>query len=830
MSLDDVLESPRLMMKLSFPPVMLQLMEEACKPEPDFAVLGKIISMDPALSTTILNLVNSPFYGLSQEITDFKRAAVVLGTRELLNLAVTVTYQKHICANLQNDDYKVYHDWMLTVWGAISAQLIASRICPEQADKVYLCCLLKDISLLFLRCAAPGELPDEISKDSVTRSSPGQTEAENDIWGMNHGALSQLLLTRWKMNNLDCPALQHHHALDEIDSFDSPTQAMILATRWAEMELGNSTTPFNVLQFEVQLQRSLDMDEEAIEGFREVCRTKFQSMLKILGISESGGDAHFYNYSIKSLQSSYFLSLELLTAEGGVDSIARIIGRHLKLSWDITGWELALKSPHTDKYRFYRVADGEDLEVVVSNCPMDEIPWQRRGSGNAEDIFSRNVLFGRFRFDPKLLPAADRKSLKLYFRFIGQAYEHYCAKQHLLEDRAEILETLPLGVASLDSQGDLIDMNEEMVRLLGGASISGTKNFNELFKLGLGSGMGASWAAFLSDESRKSFSKIVCVSLRTGGMPRDACLYVSAYKQERGGEKLVSVVMEDIREMSESQIQALKQRDFLEGLVDSMRDVVLTVDKRGHITYASSRFSKIFLGRNIFEIASPSETYTGHWGPDMFGREKTVVEVLLKRTETSGRPFEFVISKLAGPGEKSLIVARDLTAIRRLEDRLKRQAVFDGLTDLFNHTQFNTLLAREINRSKRTGRPVGLLFFDLDGFKTVNDTEGHQVGDEVLRGVGDILRNELRSGMDFPCRYGGDEFGIIVTEVRAETLEKIGNRIRLRVEKKFSGKVTISGGLTVLKEGDTSDVMLNRADKATYEAKNLGGNVLVWAE
>lgn len=92
------------------------------------------------------------------------------------------------------------------------------------------------------------------------------------------------------------------------------------------------------------------------------------------------------------------------------------------------------------------------------------------------------------------------------------------------------------------------------------------------------------------------------------------------------------------------------------------------------------------------------------------------------------------------------------------------------------------------------------------------------------------MRNELRSGMDFPCRYGGDEFGVIVTEVRSEALENIGNRIRFQVEKKFSGKVTISGGLTVLKEGDTSTDMLSRADKATYEAKDLGGNVLVWAK
>ncbi|WP_320007542.1 diguanylate cyclase [Maridesulfovibrio sp.] len=522
------------------------------------------------------------------------------------------------------------------------------------------------------------------------------------------------------------------------------------------------------------------------------------------------------------------MSLELLSAEGGMDSIARTIGRHLKLNWDLTSWELTLKSPHTDKYKLYRVNKGENLELVATNCPADKIPWQRRSKG--DDIISRDIHFGNFRFDEQKMRTEDRDSLNLYFRFIGQAYEHYYAKQHLVEGRAETLESLPLGIASLDSQGDIIDMNEEMSRLLGGATISGAKQFSELFKIGLGSSIGNSWDEFLEDDSKKSFSKIICASLRTGGVPRDACLYVSAYKQERDEEELVTLIMEDIREISESQIQALKQRDFLEGLVDSMRDVVLTVDKRGNIHYASSRFSKIFLGRNIFDIATPSDTFTGRWGPELFEKKKTIVEVLLKRTETSGRPFEFGISKLAGPGEKSLIVARDLTAIRRLEEKLKRQAVFDGLTDLYNHTQFNSLMVREIKRSIRTGRPVGLLFFDLDGFKAVNDNEGHQVGDEVLKAVGEILRNELRSGMDFPCRYGGDEFGVIVTEVRPEALEKIGNRIRLRVEKKFSGKVTISGGLTVLKEGDTSTSMLSRADKATYEAKDLGGNVLVWAK
>ncbi|MBI9109810.1 HDOD domain-containing protein [Maridesulfovibrio ferrireducens] len=827
MSLDEILESPRLMMKLSFPPVMLQLMEEAAKPEPDFSVLGKIISMDPALSTTILNLVNSPFYGLSQEVSDLKRAAIVLGTRELLNLAVTVSFQKHISDHLEKQDYKIYSDWMLTVWGAISAQLIASRICPEYADKMYLCCLLKDISLLFLRCAAPDEIPEMFSNDSVTRSYSGQAEAENDSWGMTHGALSQLLLSRWKLKTLECPSILHHHSLEELDSFDLPTQAVILGTKWAEMELGNSSAPFNVLQFEVQLQNALDMDEETIEDFRSVCRTKFQSMLNTLGMDEGGSGTHFYNHSIKTLQASYFMSLELLTAEGGVDSISRIIGRHVKLNWDINEWELVLKSPDFDKYYLYRVGES-GLERVFSQVDKKDLKWTVRADGIT--ISSRGVFLGEFRCLCPGLSESEKNDLKLYFRFIGQAYEHYSLRQHLLEGRAVTLETLPLGIARLDIQGSVLDMNDEMVRIIGGTGISGAKEFSELFNMGVGAGLGKGWAEFLADNSKTSFSKILCVRLRTGGIPRDACLYISAYKQKSGEDWLISVIMEDVREISETQIQALKQKDFLEGLIDSMRDVVFTVDVRGNIHYVSSRYSKIFLGRNLFDIATPSGAFTGRWGPELFEQPKSVVEVLMKRTDSTGLPFELVISKLEGAGEKYLIVARDMTAIRRLEEKLKKQAVFDGLTELFNHTQFNTMLGREITRSKRTGRPVGILFFDLDGFKKVNDTEGHQAGDDVLKSVAVILKEELRAGMDFPCRYGGDEFGVIVTEVRPESLEMIGNRIRMKIETKFSGRVTISGGMTVYEDGDSPVSMLKRADTAAYDAKDLGGNLLKWAK
>ena len=84
--------------------------------------------------------------------------------------------------------------------------------------------------------------------------------------------------------------------------------------------------------------------------------------------------------------------------------------------------------------------------------------------------------------------------------------------------------------------------------------------------------------------------------------------------------------------------------------------------------------------------------------------------------------------------------------------------------------------------------------------------------------------------MDFPCRYGGDEFAVIVTEIEAGYLQTIGERLRSAIADQFSGKLTISAGLTIIGENDTPDNILNRADMAAYQAKASGGNTIVWAK
>jgi len=119
-----------------------------------------------------------------------------------------------------------------------------------------------------------------------------------------------------------------------------------------------------------------------------------------------------------------------------------------------------------------------------------------------------------------------------------------------------------------------------------------------------------------------------------------------------------------------------------------------------------------------------------------------------------------------------------------------------------------------------------MVFFDLDKFKAVNDTQGHLAGDAVLRGVGAMLLRQVRQGMDYPCRYGGDEFVVIVTEVDQERLRAIGQRMLTDVRELFKGLVTISAGASMLRADDTPETLLGRVDNLAYTSKTAGGDTL----
>jgi len=164
--------------------------------------------------------------------------------------------------------------------------------------------------------------------------------------------------------------------------------------------------------------------------------------------------------------------------------------------------------------------------------------------------------------------------------------------------------------------------------------------------------------------------------------------------------------------------------------------------------------------------------------------------------------------------------------IEEKNKELEKLATTDKLTNLYNRRKIEELLEFEINRSERFNHNFGLAIVDIDKFKEVNDTYGHQVGDKVLKELADIL-NTNRRKTDFVGRYGGEEFVIICPESDVQGVIKLMETFKEKIcNYKFS-KVenkTASFGVTMSQRGDTIESILKRADDALYQAKDNGRN------
>jgi len=162
--------------------------------------------------------------------------------------------------------------------------------------------------------------------------------------------------------------------------------------------------------------------------------------------------------------------------------------------------------------------------------------------------------------------------------------------------------------------------------------------------------------------------------------------------------------------------------------------------------------------------------------------------------------------------------------------RLAQLSRTDLLTELNNRGHWEECLRIEFARFQRTGHPCSLVMLDIDHFKNVNDTYGHQAGDEVIRATARLLRESIRT-TDIAGRYGGEEFGIILVNTSAESGMILAERLRKRIEaatvsfEQFEIRYTVSLGLADLIEGvqDYTE-WLGRSDQALYEAKRSGRN------
>lgn len=156
---------------------------------------------------------------------------------------------------------------------------------------------------------------------------------------------------------------------------------------------------------------------------------------------------------------------------------------------------------------------------------------------------------------------------------------------------------------------------------------------------------------------------------------------------------------------------------------------------------------------------------------------------------------------------------------------LKEQARHDGLTNLLNQRSFYSELRRELLRGQRRNHPTALIYFDLDGFKKLNDSQGHKRGDEILVAVADAMRKSLREN-ELMARYGGDEFCLILPECSGQQAHQVCQRLASVIEESIKGSgVSCSMGIAVSmpKNNFDANTLVKMADTAMYEAKKEAG-------
>jgi diguanylate cyclase (GGDEF)-like protein len=205
------------------------------------------------------------------------------------------------------------------------------------------------------------------------------------------------------------------------------------------------------------------------------------------------------------------------------------------------------------------------------------------------------------------------------------------------------------------------------------------------------------------------------------------------------------------------------------------------------------------------------------------------VTSLTEAIENHRQAHDCLLAEMAERRKTEAELVKTTEELTRLNQILHESSVRDGLTGLYNHRHFFEVLNRDFNLARRNGSDYTCLLLDLDHFKQINDSYGHPFGDEVLKGVAEVMRERIRE-TDLVARYGGEEFAILLPDTDLAGATLLAEDIRTKIaEQVFHHgadlvRVTVSIGVGSLREHgpETTHDLLTLTDKALYQAKTLG--------
>lgn len=301
---------------------------------------------------------------------------------------------------------------------------------------------------------------------------------------------------------------------------------------------------------------------------------------------------------------------------------------------------------------------------------------------------------------------------------------------------------------------------------------------------------------------------------------------------------------------AQGEVARLTERERLySSLLDSVNAVLWAFDwESRQVLYVSPAYERIFGRPASLVLADFNEWRDSIYPDDLDYAESSMAQVLVNGA-VEDREYRIItadgqvrwlsdkcfINQQNEPGQRVIIVgiAEDITEKKQLEGELQRLATTDVLTQSSNRRHFFDCAREAFDKAREEGEPLAFLLLDIDDFKQINDSYGHQEGDQVLQRIADSGKAVLRRG-DLFGRIGGEEFAAVFPGCTAQVAEQIAERLQREIQRlSFShGQqvygVTVSQGLTGLGDEDASlDALFARADAAMYQAKRQGKNQIV---
>ena len=483
---------------------------------------------------------------------------------------------------------------------------------------------------------------------------------------------------------------------------------------------------------------------------------------------------------------------------------------------------------HKNSHFIFHPTDKEGRPKPIEECPVIRLEHTLEPIRNLKDAFltkSHRFIDVELTSTPLFINGRYNGSVTV-FRDITKDLELQAQLKETTDQYRLLVENSLVGIFRTDLEGKVLFANCAAYEMLGYTKEEEAPNVRELY---LHKGNRAQLIEVLERETHVQGMEL---EVKTkNGTVKTFLLNATLH------EGIISGMVADMTE-------TIEDRDNLRRLsrvVEQVKDSVLMTDILGRVTYVNAAFEKQtgyrsdeVVGHNVNRLKSgrqEPEFYKKLW--DTISRGETFKGMFINKKRNGEIYYE---DKTISPivDEKGAITAyvssaKDITSRIHMEEELKQMAEMDYLTGLYNRIRFESALEYEFNRNRRYGDTFSLVMLDIDHFKLVNDTYGHDAGDTILKTFADLLQNAIRT-TDIIARWGGEEFMLLLPNSDTEQARHIAEKLRETIARTPFPKVghmTASLGVCEIKEGFEMSDLLKYVDDALYKAKRQGRDCIV---